>query len=112
MWAQRASLAAVATVLALGSLAARSDDGRKPPTPDPDPGFLEFLGSVDRLADVSPDYLAQVDPSRGAQPGARSAAPPPARPSPPPPPPPPPPPRQALPPSASADPGGAKNENE
>jgi type IV secretory pathway VirB10-like protein len=100
MWATRASLA-VAAVLTLCCAAARSDDGRKPPSQDVDPGFLEFLGSVDRLADVNPDYLAQPDPPGVAKP-ARSATPPP---------PPPPPPQPAVPPSASAaPPAGPKNE--
>ena len=41
--------------------AARADDGHKPPPEDPDPGFLEFLGGVDGLAETNPDYLAQPD---------------------------------------------------
>jgi hypothetical protein len=103
MWLRRASVAAV-TALALGcalahSDVARCDDGRKP-AEDPDAGFLEFLGSVDRLADVNPDYLSPSAPSR-AQPVNKSA---------PPPAPPPPPPRQALPPSASSASGAPKNE--
>jgi hypothetical protein len=101
MWTHRASLA-VAAVLTLCCAVARSDDGRKAPSEDPDPGFLEFLGSVDRLADVNPDYLSQPAPS-GTSPapqGATSPAPAP----------PPPPPRQPLPPSASAASGGQKNE--
>jgi hypothetical protein len=84
----------VAVVLALGCAAARSDDGRKPPPSDPDPGFLEFLGSVDRLADVNPDYLSQTDPANAATPAGKVAVPSPA-------PPPAPPPRQ-LPPQANA----------
>ena len=93
------SVAAV-LVLALGCAAARSDDGRKP-SEEPDAGFLEFLGSVDRLADVNPDYLS--DSARAAKPGdkgAQTPAPPPK----------PAPPRQALPPSASSAPGVPKNE--
>jgi hypothetical protein len=100
MWAHRASLA-VAAVLTLCCAAARSDDGGKSPSQDPDPGFLEFLGSVDRLADVNPDYLSQPGPPSAAKQGARGATPPP---------PPPPPPRQPLPPSASAAPGPQNNE--
>jgi hypothetical protein len=100
MWARRASLA-VAAVLLLCCAAARSDDARKAPPEDPDPGFLEFLGSVDRLADVNPDYLSQPNP--GAKPGARGSTPPVPTP-------PPPPPQQPLPPSASAASGGPKNE--
>jgi hypothetical protein len=62
----RAGRAALA-VLALATVGARGDDARKPPPEDPDPGFLEFLGSVDRLADVNPDYLAQTDQARIAR---------------------------------------------
>jgi hypothetical protein len=76
---------AVLAALALACALARSDDTRKPQPADPDPGFLEFLGSVDRLAEVNPDYLAQADPQRAARP-ARGRAPP-ATPPPPPPPP-------------------------
>ena len=75
---------AVVAVLALACALARSDDTRKPQPADPDPGFLEFLGSVDRLAEVNPDYLAQTDPRRAAR-LARGRAPP-ATPPPPPPP--------------------------
>jgi hypothetical protein len=81
-------------LLALGCSAAHADDGRAP-SPDPDPGFLEFLGSVDRLADVNPDYLSQA----GAAPAARPPGKPVATPPPPPQPLPPPP-------SASASTGG------
>jgi hypothetical protein len=102
MWRRQLSVAAaVALALALGCAVARSDDARKPPE-EPDAGFLEFLGSVDRLADVSADYLSQVDPAKPTKPankGAQTPAPPP-----------PPPPRQALPPSASSAPGVPKNE--
>jgi hypothetical protein len=101
MWSRRVSLA-VAAVLLLSCAVARSDDARKAPSADPDPGFLEFLGSVDRLADVNPDYLSQPDPT--VKPGARSTTDTQA------PPPPPPPPRPAVPPSASAASGGQKNE--
>jgi hypothetical protein len=58
---------AVLAVLALACALARSDDTRKPPPEDPDPGFLEFLGSVDRLAEVNPDYLAQAAAQRTAR---------------------------------------------
>lgn len=101
MWAHRVNLAAA--VLTLCCAVARSDDAHKTPPADPDPGFLEFLGSVDRLADVNPDYLSQPDPPAATKPGARGATP--ALPSPPPPPP-----RQPLPPSASAASGEQKNE--
>src|SRR5260370_36075230 len=74
---------AVLAVLALACALARSDDTRKPQPADPDPGFLEFLGSVDRLAELNPDYLAQADPQRGARRAwgrAPPATPPPAPP--------------------------------
>jgi len=107
MWGHRARLA-VLMVLALHCGVARSDDVRKPPSEDPDPGFLEFLGSVDRLADVNPNYLSQPDPTSVSKPGPRGVSPPLPPPQPPPPPPPPPP--QALSPSASAASGDQKNE--
>src|SRR6266446_6823038 len=74
----------VVAVLALACALARSDDTRKPQPADPDPGFLEFLGSVDRLAELNPDYLAQADPQRAARLAAKGH-PPPAAPPPPPP---------------------------
>ena len=58
---------AVLAVLALACALARSDDTRTPQPADPDPGFLEFLGSVDRLAELNPEYLAQADPPRAAR---------------------------------------------
>ena len=49
------------------------DDAHKPPRPQaPDPGFLEFLGGVDGLADINPDYLAQGKVAR--PPPARAGA--------------------------------------
>jgi len=75
---------AVLAVLALACALARSDDTRKPQPADPDPGFLEFLGSVDRLAELNPDYLAQAHPRRSAR-VARGRAPPATAPPPPPP---------------------------
>ena len=74
----------VLAILALACALARSDDTPKPQPEDPDPGFLEFLGSVDRLAEVNPDYLAQADPQRAARLAAKGRA----LPAPPPPPPP------------------------
>jgi hypothetical protein len=68
--------------LLLGCAAARADDVHKPAEP-PDPGFLEFLGSVDRLADVNPEYLAQAEARSKA---AATTTPPPPPPHPPPPP--------------------------
>jgi hypothetical protein len=99
MWRRPSSVAAVALMVALSNGVVRADEGHKQPE-DPDAGFLEFLGSVDRLSDVNPDYLS--DSARAARPGDKSAQTPP-------PPPKPAPPRQALPPSASA-PGVPKNE--
>jgi hypothetical protein len=84
----------VLAALLLGCAAVRADDVHKPAEP-PDPGFLEFLGSVDRLADVSSEYLAQVEAR--SKPAATT-----------PPPPPPPPPRPPPPPPPSSGNGGHK----
>ena len=73
---------AVLAALALACALARSDETRQPQPQDPDPGFLEFLGSVDGLAEVNPDYLAQADPQRAARLAAKGRA----VPAPPPPP--------------------------
>jgi hypothetical protein len=100
MWTRRTDLTALLLALALGCAVASGDDARAAPE-DPDPGFLEFLGSVDRLAEMNPDYLSQAE-AKAAKPGARPAATPP--PSPPPPPP------QAPPPSASNPPQRMNNE--
>jgi len=69
----------VLVLYVLLSSPARADD---PPrkADDPDPSFLEFLGSVDGLSDANPDYLAQANVPHPAVP----------KPAPPPPPPPPP----------------------
>jgi|HubBroStandDraft_1064217.scaffolds.fasta_scaffold00351_8 hypothetical protein len=84
MWLRAAATGALAA-LALAALAARAAD---PPSnaQDPNAGFLEFLGSVDRLSDVNPDYLSQANAPKAAQapPGAVR----PAQTQPPPPPPP------------------------
>src|ERR1700751_1899860 len=69
--------------------AARADDVHKPGD-EPDSGFLEFLGRVDRLADVNPANIAQAE-----APAKAAAANPPANPPPPPPRPPAPPPNAA-----------------
>lgn len=83
-------LAAAGSLAAL-ALAAASARAADPPrtAQDPNAGFLEFLGSVDRLSDLNPDYLSQVDPPKAAQtrPGAvrpvqTQPPPPPARPNP------------------------------
>ena len=66
-------------VAVLAWSAARADDVHKP-AEEPDPGFLEFLGSVDRLADVNPEYLAQAE--AWAKPAATTTPPPPPPPPP------------------------------
>jgi hypothetical protein len=43
-------------------------------------GFLEFLGSVDRLSDLMPDYLSQAEWPAKAGAGNTPAAPPPPQP--------------------------------
>ena len=86
MWMSRTALAVL--LLALGCASARSDDGH-PPSDDPDSGFLEFLGSVDRLADVNPDYLSQAGTAPAGRPSGKPVAPPPPPPPAPPRPPPP-----------------------
>ncbi len=68
----------VLVLYALLSCAARADDTPRK-AEDPDPSFLEFLGSVDGLSEANPDYLAQANLAH-----------PPAPPKPAPPPPPPP----------------------
>ena len=65
---------------ALLGVAAHAADGPAPA--DPDAGFLEFLGGVDGLADVNPNYLAQ---GNAAAPAASAPAAAPAKPPPPPP---------------------------
>jgi hypothetical protein len=77
MWLSRRT-SGVLTALLLGCAAVRADDVHKPAEP-PDPGFLEFLGSVDRLADVNPEYLAQAEARSKA---AATTPPPPPRPPP------------------------------
>ena len=81
----------------LGWSAARADDAHKP-TEEPDPGFLECLGSVDRLSDVNPDYIAQAEARARAAAAANPPANPPASRPP------------APPPNAANGPGGQKNE--
>jgi hypothetical protein len=95
----RNALALLGVVLALGCVVARGDDARKV-AEDPDAGFLEFLGSVDRLAEVNPDYLSQPD-APGAKSGANKAAAPARPPSPPPPSLPPPRAQRLVPPAAT-----------
>jgi hypothetical protein len=76
------SLLTVLLGYALLSVAAHAADGPAPA--DPDAGFLEFLGGVDGLADVNPNYLAQ---GNAPAPAASTPAATPAKPPPPPPPP-------------------------
>ena len=92
MWAHRRTVGALA-VLALGYSAARADD--VPKADPPDASFLEFLGSVDRLSDVMPDYLAQGQARAIYGAGTPHATPPP---------------RPPPPPNPSSDPGGHNNE--
>jgi hypothetical protein len=74
----RLAALALLTVLSLCALA-RAGDPHKSAPQDPDPGFLEFLGSVDRLAELNPDYLAQTGAARPVRlPGKPPAASPPA----------------------------------
>src|SRR5437879_13721971 len=64
--ALRVMLAGLTLVMLGAALAFGEDTARKAP-PDPDPGLLEFLGSVDGLAEVSPEYLAQAERARVAR---------------------------------------------
>jgi hypothetical protein len=84
MWLHRAAAVAVLSALALGSAIGRSDDTNKAP-PAPAAGFLEFLGSVDRLSEVNPNYLAPPVQAKGARPATNGGT---RRPPAPPPPPP------------------------
>ena len=84
MCTSRAASAAL-LVVALTCGTARADETRpSAPPPPPDPGFLEFLGGVDGLAEVNPDYLAQANhPGPAApKPPATPAPAPPAQPPP------------------------------
>ena len=80
MWFRRAGAIAVLSALMLGSAIGRSDDASKAPAPQPAAGFLEFLGSVDRLSEVNPNYLSQPNPPRTPRPAANGARTPPAAP--------------------------------
>ena len=73
------SLATVLLGYALLDVAAYAADGPVPT--DPDAAFLEFLGGVDGLADVNPNYLTQ---GNAAAPPASAPAAAPAKPPPPP----------------------------
>ena len=76
MWTRR-PVPVVLTMLALVWAVGRGDDSRKSPTENPEPGFLEFLGSVDRLADVNPDYLSQSGGPQAPKPPAKGVVTPP-----------------------------------
>jgi hypothetical protein len=93
MWLTRPTVVVLAS-LVLGCGLARADELHKVPD-EPDPGFLEFLGSVDRLADVNPDYLSQAEARARAGTGTTPA--------------PAPPPQPAQPPNAPSGPGGHNN---
>ena len=80
----RAVAIAVLSALALGSAVGRTDDAANAPPPA---GFLEFLGSVDRLSEVNPNYLSHPAPVKVARPATHAAPPPPPPPPPPPTPP-------------------------
>lgn len=82
MWLHRAGAIAVLSAFALGSAIGRSDDASKAPPPQPAAGFLEFLGSVDRLSEVNPNYLAQPNPGKAPRPAANGAIRPPPAPPP------------------------------
>ncbi len=82
MWVHRAGAIAVLSALTLGSAIGRSDDASKAPPPQPAAGFLEFLGSVDRLSDVNPDYLSQPIAVKTARPAANGGTRPPPAPPP------------------------------
>ena len=71
MWFHRAGAIAVLSALTLGSVIGRSDDASKAPPPQPAAGFLEFLGSVDGLAEVNPNYLAPPNLLKTGRPAAR-----------------------------------------
>jgi hypothetical protein len=81
---QRAAAIAVLSALTLGSATGRSDDASKAPPPPPAAGFLEFLGSVDRLSELNPNYLSQPG-QRKERPTANGGTRPPPAPPPPPP---------------------------
>jgi hypothetical protein len=91
MWLRAAAAAGLAALALAGAQVRAGDPPRSPQ--DPNAGFLEFLGSVDRLSEVNPDYLSQRDPSKLGQapPGAIRPAqtqpppqsPPPSNPNPP-----------------------------
>jgi hypothetical protein len=84
MWLHRVGAILVLSAVALGGAIGHTDDAHRTPAPPPGAGLLEFLGSVDGLSEVNPDYLNQPGPPLTA----KRAPPPGARPPPPPAPPP------------------------
>ena len=88
MWLHRAAAIAALSALTLGSAIGRSDDASKAPAAPPAAGFLEFLGSVDRLSEVNPNYLPPPGAAKAVRPAGNGIPRPP--PSPPPSPAPPP----------------------
>jgi hypothetical protein len=77
MWQPRPTVASVILLL-LGTAAVRAQEVSK--AAEPEIGFLEFLGSVDRLSDLMPDYLSQAELGAKASTGSTPAPPPPQRP--------------------------------
>jgi hypothetical protein len=88
MWLRTAA-AGVLAALALAGARAGAANPPPPSAQDPNAGFLEFLGSVDRLSEVNPDYLSQANPPKAAQTPPAAVRPaqtlPPIQPPPPPP---------------------------
>ncbi|MGH8132204.1 MAG: hypothetical protein ACRETP_03075 [Steroidobacteraceae bacterium] len=82
MWVRRAAAVAVLSALVLGSAIGHTDDARKAPPQQPGAGLLEFLGSVDRLSEVNPNYLSQPDPPKPARPAPNGGTKPPQSPPP------------------------------
>jgi hypothetical protein len=76
----RPTLRLSTVLLGYALLAAAAVADPPPPVADPDPGFLEFLGSVDGLAEVNPNYLTQAKatPATNTAKAPAAPAPPPA----------------------------------
>jgi hypothetical protein len=69
MWLRRAAGIGALAALALVSGIGRGDDAHAAPPEAPGAGLLEFLGSVDRLSEINPDYLKEAGPARAGKPG-------------------------------------------